>query len=356
MSPKSRKQQPIVAPRFVRIFGGAVSFQWNTKAWTVAIIIFFSLLGVIALNLGAGTLPIPLSQIIHTLLGDPPSAIIHTVIWEFRFPRILTAIYVGFFLSISGLILQSITGNPLADPSLVGVSQGASLAVISLFVVFSDIRIFYAPIAAFLGAATITFIIQFLSFKHSDKNTMRFLLTGIGITTLISALIGVMMTYGRIEKVQSALVWLSGSMHSANWQDVQLLSLLFLATIPFLFWGYRCISAMRFGHEIAISLGLNASKVRLSLIFLSSALAAFAVCTIGPLGFVGLIAPHMARRFVCCGVGMHMIISGLTGAILVAIADYLGRIALAPLQIPAGLVLTVIGVPVFLMLMIRNRA
>lgn len=336
--------------------GERIALALPHRGLLVAFGLLAALLAVIALSLMSGSYPLEFSGVRQTLTGAPPDQMAATVVWEFRFPRLLAAILVGAMLGLSGAILQNVTLNPLADPSLVGVSQGASLAVVTLIVVFPGAEGMLRPVAAFGGALAVAALIQGLAAGRSGGATMRFILTGIGIAAFLAALTSALLTYGQVAQAMSALGWLSGSIHSAGWDDVQGLALAGLVLLPALVWAVGPLSALRFGSEMATGLGVAVRPARIGLITLAVALAAFAVASVGPLGFVGLVAPHLARRFARTGTGMGLLLTGLTGGLLVAGADLFGRTAFGTVQIPAGIVTSLLGVPVLVLVILRGQA
>lgn len=324
------------------------------------VFVFVGLLGFICaitlIALTSGSFPMSPLEALRTLGGIPPSDMAVTVVWEFRLPRALVAAMAGALLAGSGAMLQTVTRNGLADPSLVGVSQGAGLAVVTVLVVFPGTPIGLRPVLAFAGALSVAAFVQAIAMRRTGEATMRFILTGIGVAALLGAVTQAMLTYGDLDRAMGALGWLAGSVHAAGWGDVQVLSVSFALLIPAMIWAARPLSAHRMGPEIATGLGSAVTRDRVALITLSVALAACAVAIVGPLGFVGLIAPHLARRLAHSGPGLHLLLSLATGAALVAAADLIGRVAFAPVQIPAGLVTAIVGAPVFGWLLLKRTA
>ncbi|MBV7433896.1 iron ABC transporter permease [Cardiobacteriaceae bacterium TAE3-ERU3] len=337
-------------------FDGRIAFSVPVLALWILVLLIAAIVAVLVTSLMSGSYPLAVREVLQTLFGEPVSGSAETVVWSFRFPRALVAILVGMLLALSGATLQNVTRNPLADPSLVGVSQGAGLAVVSMIVIFPDISSYYRPLAAFGGALVVAALIQWMSIHKRGGDTMRFILTGIGVAAFISALTSAMLTYGDLDRALSALAWLAGSVHSAGWDEVAYLSICTMLLLPVLFWASRPMMALRMGDELAVSFGVRVRLIRVVLITLSVALAAVAVAAVGPLGFVGLVAPHVARRIAHAGVGLHLALSAAVGALLVSGADLIGRIAFAPVQIPAGLVTAMIGVPIFIALILRGQA
>ena len=210
--------------------------------------------------------------------------------------------------------------------------------MVTLIVVFPEVSVAWRPVAAFGGALAVAALIQRIAMRRTGGATMRFILTGIGVAACITATTSAMLTYGRIEQAQAALGWLAGSLHAVGWSEVSYLSLCLLLLMPVLFHASRPMSALRTGPELAVGLGVRVPLVRIALITLSVALAATAVAAVGPLGFVGLVAPHVAARLARSGVGLHLALSAATGALMVGLADLLGRTLFAPVQLPAGIV------------------
>ena len=340
----------------VQAFRGHVALQLPVKALLVAAVISLAIMGVLIWSLFTGSYELSPAEVMATLLGDPPSGTAATVVWEFRFPRTLTAFAVGAFLALSGAALQYVTRNPLADPSLVGVSQGAALTVVSVMILAPAVGFYWRPVLAFAGSLVVAAIILVIASSRKGGETLRFILTGIGVAALISSFTQTLLTYGDVDGALAALTWLAGSVHAAGWDEVTWLAVTGLIAIPVLLAAARPLSAIRFGEEIATSLGIRVVAARWSLVGLAVGLAATSVAAVGPMGFVGLVAPHLARHLAHSGVGLHLVLTALTGALMVGLADFVGRTAFAPVQVPAGIFTAIIGVPVFVALILRTQA
>ncbi|MEM7734469.1 MAG: iron ABC transporter permease [Deinococcota bacterium] len=337
-------------------FKGELALRLPVRALLVCGLLTLAICGVLTWSLVTGSYPLTTAEVWATLTGNAPSDTARTVVWEFRFPRTLVAFIVGAFLALSGAALQYVTRNPLADPSLVGVSQGAALVVVTVTVLAPSFGFYWRPVLAFAGALLVAALIQAIAASRRGGETLRFILTGIGVAALISSFTSTLLTYGDIDRAMSALGWLSGSIHAAGWGEVRWLFVTALICLPFVFTAARPLSALRFGEDVATSFGVRVRLARATLITLAVALAATAVAAVGPLGFVGLVAPHLARRLAHSGVGVHLALTALTGALITGAADLIGRAAFAPVQIPAGLVTSVIGVPIFVLLILRTQA
>lgn len=337
-------------------WAGRTALRLPLRAVAVAVGLVCAIAAVLIVSLMSGPYRLGPAEVINTLLGDAPDRTATAVIWEFRFPRTLAAFLVGGFLAMSGATLQYVTRNPLADPSLVGVSQGAALVVVAVTVLVPGFGLYWRPVLAMAGALSVAAVILTIASARRGGETLRFILTGIGVAALISSFTQALLTYGDIDRSISALGWLSGSVHTAGWDEVSWLAITAVIAVPGLLGAARPLSALRFGEEVAISLGIRVVLARWVLVALSVGLAATAVAAVGPLGFVGLVAPHLARRLAPSGVAMHLVLTGLTGALMVGLADLAGRTVFAPVQIPAGLFTAVLGVPVFVFLILRSQA
>lgn len=311
---------------------------------------------VVGISLATGSYGLTLAQVWATLTGTPPEPMAATVVFEFRLPRVIVALLCGGMLALSGAVLQAVTRNGLADPSLLGVSQGAALAVVGLIVLFPEAPHGMRTPLAFLGAVLATLVVQAVASGPQGAGPLRLILAGVGLSAFLSALIGAMLTHGNLQEAQSALGWLAGSVNAASWAEVQGLTIAALLILPAVVALARPLTALRFGPEVATGLGLSVRTARGGAVILAVLAAAGAVAAVGPLGFVGLIAPHMAARLARTGTGLHLANSAIMGALVVALADLLGRAVFASLQIPAGLVTALIGVPVFAWLLLRGGA
>ncbi len=339
----------------IRAFNERFAVLLPVRAIWVLLALVAAIAIVVIWSLMTGSYPLTVTQVIEILRNAPDGKTGTTIVWEFRFPRAVVSVMVGALLALSGATLQNVTRNPLADPSLVGVSQGASFAVVFLTILMPEVGYYYRPLYAFGGALAVAALIQWISVRKTDGATMRFILTGVGVAAFISAGTSAMLTYGDIDRAMTALAWLAGSVHTSNWSDVWITSVCFALLLPVLLWASRPMAAMRMGPDAATGLGVNVKWGRIGLITLSVALAAIAVSAVGPLGFVGLIAPHVTRRLVHAGVGLHLAITAAVGGLLVASADLIGRAAFAPVQIPAGIITAVVGVPIFIWLILRQN-
>ena len=304
--------------------------------------------------LGTGSSMISPWRVMHTLLGQgdvTETLIINT----FRLPRVLMAIMVGLGLGIAGVIMQGLVRNPLASPDVLGVTDGASFVAVAIITLFAgSISMFMMPAFVFAGGVITVMAIYFIAWNDGVA-PRRMILIGIGMASLLTAARTVMMTQSSIDKTAAAQVWLSGSLNTANWQQVQILSIWYLLLIPFLILAMRSLTAQSLGDDVAKGLGSRLTPERFGLIMLSTALATGSVAFCGSIGFVGLMAPHITRRLV--GNVPELLLPGaaMVGALLVVVSDLTGRMVLAPLEVPVGIFTACIGGPYFIYLLVKKK-
>ncbi|MBI4781626.1 MAG: iron ABC transporter permease [Oscillatoriophycideae cyanobacterium NC_groundwater_1537_Pr4_S-0.65um_50_18] len=304
---------------------------------------------------GYGEYSISPLDVIKTLLGlqtDNPDYefVIHTL----RLPRMMTAFLVGIGLAIAGTILQGLTRNPLAAPEIIGVESGAGLAAVSLIVLFPSVPLFVLPIAAFLGALITALLVYGLSW-NGGSSPMRLILIGVGVGAIASAFTSLMITFGNIYDVSQALVWLAGSVYGRTWQHVQALLPWLMVLIPISFVWARELNTLNLGDDVARGLGSAVGWQRGFLLLVAVALSGASVAVAGTIGFVGLMAPHLARQFVGTAHEGLIPTAALLGGLIVVLADLLGRSLFAPIEIPCGVITAAVGAPYFLYLLYQNR-
>lgn len=286
------------------------------------------------------------SRDLLTLLLRPSLAPPHIdmIVVDLRLPRLLMSALVGIALAVAGTISQAIMRNPLAEPGLLGINAGAAFAVMTLFVAMDNAPMHLTPLVGFFGASAMVTAIYALSWKRGTSS-LRIILIGIGMSSFAGAATTLLSTFGAIADVQRALIWLAGSVYHADWNGVKLLAVWLLPSAAVAFASSRQLDLIRLGDPIARGLGQHVSLVGMFLIVLCTVISGAAVATAGLVGFVGLIAPHLARRLVGPMHRQVIPVSALIGALLVMSADLAGRTIMAPVQLPAGIVTALVGAP-----------
>jgi len=339
----------------LRPWGGRVSVQVDPRAVAVFLALGFVAFAGLVANVGYGEYPIPPLGVIRSLLGlESGDGNYSFIVNVLRLPRALAAVLVGAALAVSGALLQGLTRNDLAAPDIVGINAGAGLAAVTLIVAFPSVPAAYLPPAAFVGALVVAVALYLLAWRGSSSPT-RLILIGVGLSAVATALTTFMITFGEIEQVSQALVWLTGSVYGRSWEEVLMLLPWLVVFMPLAFLRTRHLNALSLGDEVATGLGVSVELERGLLVLASVALAASAVATAGTIGFVGLIAPHIARMLVGPSHGGLLPVSAMTGGALVVLADLLGRTLFAPIEIPCGIITSAVGAPFFLYLLYRSR-
>lgn len=297
---------------------------------------------------------VAIGDVFNTLMGTqsgPAGFIIH----DLRLPRIAMALLVGAGLAVSGLILQSLVRNPLASPDIIGITGGASVAVVVYFGwLASSISVVWLPLIASCGSAITAGLILFLAWRGTIEPA-RLILIGIGISATAGALTTLLMVFSSDMTNLSAYIWLTGSVYGANWDDVwQITPWVIVPLIPLVMMG-RTLNTLLLGQDVAISLGIPVQMVRLLCLGGCVILASAAVAHAGGIGFVGLLAPHMTRRFVKGSISLQIPATALVGGLLVLIADTVGRSLFGALDLPAGIFVSAIGTPFFIYLLYRQK-
>lgn len=332
-----------------------ISLRIDRRVPPMLICLAVAIVVAMVMNLGQGEYPIAPLDIVKTVFGvDTGNSDYAFVIYNLRLPRTLVAVMVGMALGVAGTIFQGITRNPLADPGIIGINAGASLAAVSVIVLLPSAPTYTLPLSAFLGALLMAVLIYSLAWNNGSSPIL-FILMGVGLSTIAGAFTSLLITFGDIYSVSDALVWLAGSVYGRTWEQVFSFLPWLIVFVPMALILARHLNALNLGDDVAKSLGTRVEWQRGLLVLVGVALAGGAVATAGMIGFVGLIAPHIGRQLVGTNHQGLIPISALLGGMLVILADLLGRTMFAPIEIPCGVVTAAIGAPYFLYLLIRNR-
>ncbi|WP_188208085.1 iron ABC transporter permease [Alkalibacillus aidingensis] len=275
------------------------------------------------------------------------------IIAEFRIPRVLIAFIVGVMLAISGMMLQGVLRNPLADSSILGITSLGGAGAMMFLILFPSLPAAWMPVGAIIGAF-LALVVILISAWRNGLQPILVALMGISLSAFGSAIIQILVVKADLV-VAAALVWLSGSTYAKTWDEVQIVFILFIVLLPLAIYLTRSLDAIAFGDELATSHGLNVYRTRLVALITSVTFSAIAVSFVGTIGFIGLLAPHMARRIVGFNHLPLLITSSLLGGILLVAADFIGRTVLVPKEIPSGLVVALIGAPYLLYLLKKTK-
>lgn len=330
---------------------GLVSFRIDLKVLALAAVATLVLAGLALWALTLGSYAVPPGQVIAALRGHA-SAQVQFIVIDIRLPRLLSAILVGAALSMAGALVQSLVRNPLVSPDIIGINAGASAATV--FWVISGFAASAITPVAFVGAICAALVVYLLSWRGHIA-TQRLVLVGIGVNAMLVALVQLLIVRGRINDVQRIYQWMAGSLYASTWSGVRLLSVAIVVLGPL---GAASLSALRIlqiGKSTARVVGVAVEPVRLAVLAVSCALSAVAVSTSGPIVFVALVVPHLARVLAGAINAGVFVLCAVLGGILLLGADMVAQHAL-PVTLPAGVVIAALGAPYFLLLLYRSQA
>ncbi|MER2009642.1 iron ABC transporter permease [Psychrobacillus sp. BL-248-WT-3] len=306
---------------------------------------------------GIGYSSLSFDRLIPTLLGDG-SFKEEFVLFSIRLPRIIITLLAGMALALSGAILQGITRNDLADPGIIGINSGAGVAI-ALFFLFFPIDpgsfIYLLPIVAFLGALLTAFLIYIFSYNREvGLQPVRLVLIGVGFSMALSGLMIVLISSADTKKVDFIANWLAGNIWGADWPFILALLPWLIVLVPFTMYRANRLNLLGLSEPAAIGVGVSIEKERIAFLMVAVALAAAAVSVTGGIAFIGLMAPHIAKSLVGPRHQLFLPIAILLGGWLLLLADTVGRNILEPSGIPTGIVVSLIGAPYFMYLLLKK--
>lgn len=332
--------------------------------FTVFVLLIF-IIGASYLHLTNGVFDMSIVDVLKTLLRVDSNVNYDLVIFEFRLPRIVIAGLVGVGLSIAGVVLQGITRNGLADPGFLGINAGAGAAVV-IFMFFFQVRLVDAdihswlsilmmPVFGFAGGAVAAALIFIFAMKNRYLDMQRLILTGIAINSGFGALSMYLSLKMNEKDYESAAVWMAGSIYNANWIFiVSMLPWVIILGI-YLYKKAYLLDYFQLEEGSITSLGIEVEKEKIKLLLASAGLVSACVSVSGSIGFIGLMAPHIAKQLVGIRHQYVLPVSALIGATLLIIADFIGKTVFAPAELAVGIVVSIIGIPYFLYLLVKAK-
>ncbi|WP_438447004.1 FecCD family ABC transporter permease [Gorillibacterium sp. sgz5001074] len=345
-------------PRQVVLRRKGWSYLFSARMLAMLGLLLVLVAAALVLSVGIGSVRIHPMQVIQVLTGQG-DATATMIVTKLRMPRVLIALLVGASLAVSGAILQGLIRNPLASPDNVGMTEGASLGAVVFLVLFANkVSIHLLPLVAMVCAFLATGVIYLLAWKKgSGVKPLRLVLIGIGMSAAFKSVSYMLMIATPNYYVGlKSMTFMTGSIYGASWERDVLPLLPWVAILlPVTLLQARHMNALQLGEEVATGVGSRVQRKQLVLIVLSVALAGAAVAIGGAIGFIGLMAPHIARKLVGPGFGGMVGVSACIGALILLAADLVARTLLAPLDLPAGIFTAAIGAPFFIYLLYRHR-
>ena len=321
----------------------------------------FLLTGLLLVSIGLGSSFLSPERVVAALLQDG-SRLDTVIVWTLRLPRIMLAVLAGMALALAGALLQRVTRNPMAAPSVLGITDGAAVGVVTFLWVFSDaanaltVSVHWQPLAAAAGACLFAGLAATLTLLDpAGRTPLRMILYGVGLAALAKAAVTLMMILGPVYRASQAMTWLTGSVSAAHWSDAATVALGLALCVPVLVILGPSLRQIVLDPLSAVATGLALGRTQIVLLILSVLLTALAVSQVGAVGCVGLVAPHVARLWHGQFTPGYLVSTALNGGVMVLGADTLARIVAVPLELPAGAITALIGAPVFLWLLLKGN-
>jgi iron complex transport system permease protein len=323
------------------------------------IIALLLILAVLLLGLQVGSFKTDSATITEAFLHYNPDNTTHYAIVHLRLPRLLLALVVGASLAFCGYLMQAMVNNGLADPYLLGTASGASLGAVIVFFGFVEVTvagIYMPPVFALLGAFAVTLVVVILGYRKRQLIPAQLLLAGIAISSLVSAIVGLLTFLSDSEgKLKSVIFWSMGSFERASWDLLPYPSVaLLLALVLFVFL-QKQLNILLLGAERAQALGVQVASTRWAILATVSVVTGFAVAASGPIGFVGLIVPHVTRGLMGTTGKTNLLFCAFAGGLFMLVCDLLSRIIYPPAGLPIGIITSFFGVPFFVYLLSRRN-
>lgn len=325
--------------------------------WLGALLI--AILASLVLDFTLGPAGLSLSVLWHTLLSpESVDAGTRVIVWDIRLPYALMAIVVGLALGLAGAEMQTILNNPLASPFTLGVSSaaafGAALAIILGVGIPGISGQWFISANAFLFALFAALMLDGIT-RWTQVSSSGVVLFGIALVFTFNALVSMMQFIASEDTLQGLVFWTMGSLARASWEKLGVLSAAFALLVPFSMLSSWKLTALRLGEDRAISFGIDVRRLRLATLLRISVLSALAVAFVGPIGFIGLVAPHISRMMFGEDHRFYLPASALTGALVLSLASVTSKNLIPGAIVPVGIVTSLIGVPFFLSIILRHR-
>nr|WP_206328055.1 iron ABC transporter permease [Streptomyces sp. S3(2020)] len=326
------------------------SLLLHRRSAAVALVLLGLLAAVMLAAACLGQTYVSPAEVWHTLrTGDGPHAL---VVAELRVPRIVLGALVGAALGLAGALVQTVTRNPLASPDVIGVGHGAAAATVLALATGATPSPGAMPVVPVAGGLAAAALVYVLAWRHGLQPS-RFVLTGVGIGVALSAVVQLYLTDSELEAAEQIKLWLTGSLNGRGYEQAGPLAAVLLLSLPALGWASRVSPPLGLDPDTASALGVRVDRVRLGLTVLGVVLAATATGAAGPIGFVALTAPQLARRLTRTP-QLPLLNAALTGAVVLVAADLAARTLLPPLEIPVGALTALVGGPYLLWLLGRR--
>ena len=334
----------------LRLWGGRVSQRIDIKAVTISLLLFAIAIGIALVTLASGEFRLSLSEVTGALLGQATPKV-HMVVVEWRLPRTALALIMGAALGISGAIFQSLTRNPLGSPDVIGFDSGAFTGALIVIILFRGS--FYAVAGgALLGGIASALLVYVLAWRGGVQG-FRLIIVGIGVSAMLTSLNTYLLIRADLQVAMAAAIWGVGSLNGMTLERLGQVAIVLAVLLPAAALLARPMRQLEMGDDAARALGIPIESTRLAMTLVGVALTATVTAVAGPIAFVALAAPQIARRLTLSP-GVALLPSAAMGALLLGGADYLAQRAFAPTQLPVGIVTVCVGGLYFAWLLMRE--
>ncbi len=313
-------------------------------------------------SLTRGEYDMTVKEVFQTLFRIDSVSDYDLVLFQFRLPRIVIAALVGLGLGVAGCVLQGITGNGLADPGILGINAGAGAAIVIFMSFFQGhmtgagwLAVMAMPLFGWAAGLIVALLIYIFSWKNGGLDPQRLLLVGIALGSGFGAMTLYLSLKMNPQDFETATVWLTGSIWNANWRFIAALLPWLVVFIPVVWGKAHLLDLFQLKEDSVKSLGIAANRERAILLICSVGIVSACVSVSGNVGFVGLLAPHIAKRLVGIRHARVIPVGGLTGMLLVVVSDFIGKTVFAPAELPVGIVIAMVGVPYFVYLLFKSK-
>ncbi len=329
---------------------------------TVIVVSIILILAAMYISISNGTYDISIKDLIDTIFRINPDPNNDLVIFEFRLPRVVIGALVGFGFGIAGTVIQGVTKNGLADPGILGINAGAGMAIVLFMFLFQGninntgwFSVFAMPLFGLIGGLTSAILIYLFAWKNSRLDTQRLILVGIAISSGLGAVSLFISLKMNPSDFEMATVWINGSIWNANWKYILSIIPWVVVLFPVILKKAFILDLFQLEENTVKSLGISTEREKAILLLSAIGIVSACVSVSGNIGFVGLLAPHISKSLVGIQHKRAIPVAGLVGMLLVIVSDFIGRTVFAPAELSVGIVISIVGIPYFVYLLLKAK-
>lgn len=329
---------------------------------TVIVVSIILILAAMYISISNGTYDISIKDLIDTIFRINPDPNNDLVIFEFRLPRVVIGALVGFGFGIAGTVIQGVTKNGLADPGILGINAGAGMAIVLFMFLFQGninntgwFSVFTMPLFGLIGGLTSAILIYLFAWKNGRLDTQRLILVGIAISSGLGAVSLFISLKMNPSDFEMATVWINGSIWNANWKYILSIIPWVVVLFPVILKKAFILDLFQLEENTVKSLGISTEREKAVLLLSAIGIVSACVSVSGNIGFVGLLAPHISKSLVGIQHKRAIPVAGLVGMLLVIVSDFIGRTVFAPAELSVGIVISIVGIPYFVYLLLKAK-